>query len=243
MSESTEAIITLSGRNIPYHIVRSRRAKRLRLAVSDAGVSVTLPVGVKISEAEKMLQQHGEWVLAMLERVGQRKAKARSLPSDVILLRGEIKQIQVIEELERLARVRVEESADRLALYVPAGSGKDGRAMALPWLKAMARSAIETSVRKQAGRLGVSYRRITIRDQKTRWGSCSTSGTLSFNWRLIMAPPWVLEYVVVHELAHLKQANHSAAFWQVVAGVYPEYKQARDWLRKNSSLLRPVLNR
>ena len=78
---------------------------------------------------------------------------------------------------------------------------------------------------------GGSYSRITIRDQKTRWGSCSAKGTLSFNWRLMLAPPTVLDYVIVHELCHLTYMNHSAAFWRKVESVYPDYRTARKWLK------------
>lgn len=78
---------------------------------------------------------------------------------------------------------------------------------------------------------GGSYNRITIRDQKTRWGSCSAKGTLSFNWRLMLAPPTVLDYVIVHELCHLTYMNHSAAFWRKVEAVYPDYRTARKWLK------------
>ena len=78
---------------------------------------------------------------------------------------------------------------------------------------------------------GGSYSRITIRDQKTRWGSCSAKGTLSFNWRLMLAPPTILDYVVVHELCHLTYMNHSAAFWKKVESVYPDYRTARKWLK------------
>ena len=78
---------------------------------------------------------------------------------------------------------------------------------------------------------GGSYNRITIRDQKTRWGSCSAKGTLSFNWRLMLAPPAILDYVIVHELCHLTYMNHSAAFWRKVESVYPDYRTARKWLK------------
>ncbi|MBO5209101.1 MAG: M48 family metallopeptidase [Lachnospiraceae bacterium] len=80
---------------------------------------------------------------------------------------------------------------------------------------------------------GGQYARITIRDQKTRWGSCSGNGTLSFNWRLMLAPPAILDYVVVHELCHLTHMNHSAAFWAAVESVYPDYKTARKWLKEH----------
>lgn len=84
---------------------------------------------------------------------------------------------------------------------------------------------------------GGNYNRITIRDQKTRWGSCSAKGTLSFNWRLMLAPPAILDYVVVHELCHLTHMNHSAAFWQKVESIYPDYHAARKWLKDHGQEL------
>lgn len=84
---------------------------------------------------------------------------------------------------------------------------------------------------------GGAYKRITIRDQKTRWGSCSAKGTLSFNWRLMLAPPAILDYVVVHELCHLTHMDHSAAFWQAVETVYPDYRNARKWLKDHGQEL------
>lgn len=84
---------------------------------------------------------------------------------------------------------------------------------------------------------GGEYQKITIRDQKTRWGSCSSSGTLSFNYRLMLAPPRVLDYVVVHELCHLTHMNHSAAFWEMVASILPDYKEHRKWLKEHGDSL------
>lgn len=88
-----------------------------------------------------------------------------------------------------------------------------------------------------AERMQVSYKRITIRDQKTRWGSCSAAGNLNFNWRLVLAPREVLDYVVIHELAHRIEMNHSAAFWRIVEAEMPDYRKFRDWLKKNGSFL------
>ena len=88
-----------------------------------------------------------------------------------------------------------------------------------------------------AKRMGVTYNRITIREQKTRWGSCSSAGNLNFNWRLVLAPREVLDYVVIHELAHRREMNHSAAFWRIVEAEMPDYRKYRDWLKKNGSFL------
>ena len=239
MNESIEAFTTIAGRRIAYLIVHSKRAKRLRVTVKDAKITVTLPAGVRANEAEKMLQQHSAWLLKHLDAVPRRRVPAKTLPTNVILLHGEATRIEVIQEPERQSRVRVEEKTGRLVVRVPAGTREPPRRLVIPWLKQQARDEIEVVVRRQAARMGVTYKTISIRDQRTRWGSCSNMGSLSFNWRLVMAPPAVLEYVVIHELAHRKQQNHSKAFWQVVAQYYPDYKAVRVWLRGNASLLRP----
>ncbi len=94
-----------------------------------------------------------------------------------------------------------------------------------------ARELVGMIVDDEAAALGVSYRRVEIRGQRTRWGSCSALGTLSFNWRLVLAPFEVLDYVVVHELCHLRQPDHSSRFWQLVASRRPQWRLQRDWLR------------
>ena len=96
---------------------------------------------------------------------------------------------------------------------------------------------IEERVAYYARIMGVTYQRISMRNQKTRWGSCSTKGTLSFNWRLMLAPPAILDYVVVHELCHLTHMNHSPAFWQAVGQVCPDYKECHKWLREHGQEL------
>ena len=100
-------------------------------------------------------------------------------------------------------------------------------------LRERARSVLAQRTAYFARQIGVTYGRITVRDQKTRWGSCSQTGTLNFNFRLILAPPEVLDYVVVHELCHRRQMNHSAQFWQEVAQVLPDYRKRKAWLTEN----------
>lgn len=102
-----------------------------------------------------------------------------------------------------------------------------------------ARARFESRVAYYHRRTGGSYTSITVRDQKSRWGSCSSRGTLSFNYRLIFAPPVILDYVVVHELCHLTHMNHSKDFWNMVAGFMPEYKEYRKWLRDHGHELTP----
>ncbi len=105
------------------------------------------------------------------------------------------------------------------------------------WYRAQARALVEERVRRFAAQYGFSYRQLRITSARTRWGSCSARGTLSFTWRLVMAPQECIDYVVVHELAHLRVANHSPAFWREVEAILPDYKDRRKWLRVNGRLL------
>jgi predicted metal-dependent hydrolase len=100
------------------------------------------------------------------------------------------------------------------------------------WYREQARTAVSGAVARDAGRLGVTYRSLAIRDQRTRWGSCSARGALSFNWRLVLAPTDVLDYVVVHELCHRLRHDHSRAFWSLVAAARPTFRRERDWLAR-----------
>ena len=131
------------------------------------------------------------------------------------------------KEMERRAAEREEKRKN-----MPRWSEEDYRSCRLEAEKALGeRTAFFAKV------MGIDYGRITVRNQKTRWGSCSAKGTLSFNWRLMLAPPAILDYVVVHELCHLTHMNHSAAFWQAVEAVYPDYRSARRWLKEHGQEL------
>jgi len=121
---------------------------------------------------------------------------------------------------------------DEIRASIPRPSRKLLRDDLQDWLMGHASRTIDRVVRREAARIGVDYGRLTIRDQKTKWGSCTKSGNLSFNWRLILFPPSILKYVVVHELCHLRHFNHSSRYWALVARHYPKYEEAVEWLRR-----------
>lgn len=102
-------------------------------------------------------------------------------------------------------------------------------------LKEQARMVLTAKTDEYAKQIGVAYTKIRIGNQKTRWGSCSSRGTISYNWRLIMMPEAIMDYVVVHELCHLKEMNHSVRFWKLVASILPDYQECREWLKKNGN--------
>ena len=222
---------------IQYQLRVSTRARRLRITVSADGVVVTIPRGITHADAQKFLLEHSGWITAQLDKMS-RHGSRNQLPEDVLLWQGSPVQLQRIEEPGRKSRAKVEQANSRLRVYLPVGSKISTREAAQSWMRAESRQMIEKMVVEQARRMGARPKAISIRDQRTRWGSCSSRGGLSFNWRLVMTPPWVMEYVVVHELAHLFQPNHSKDFWMEVGRYFPDYKAARTWLRKNGPVLK-----
>jgi len=243
MTAAEQRQITLRGKTIAYQLKESSRSSRVRISVSDGGVALVIPSGFPPRQGEAFLHKNADWVLQQLDKHQKRAAKSQhnTLPPDVILLKGTPTQVIIVEEAQRKSRVRVDAANGKLIVRTPVGTPGVAPAGLESFLRGLARHQVEQTVFAEAQRMRVRPSSIIIRDQKTRWGSCSSRGTLSFNWRLIMVPPTILEYVVIHELAHMVVPNHSTDFWAVVARFYPAYKEARSWLRRNSSLLHPKM--
>lgn len=229
---------TLRGVPVAYDVRRSGRARRARIDVDLRGVHVVVPRGSGI-DPEGLLRANAEWVVerqAAFEAEREAIPERQFEPGATFPYRGEDHEVVVERRSKsvvgddgtatstgaatlRLARHHVVETSVERALEC--------------LYRRKAREAFEEAAERYAPRIGVEYGRIEVRNQRTRWGSCSSNGTLSLNWRLVMAPPEVLEYVVVHELAHLREPNHSAAFWAVVEDQLPDYGDRRRWLREN----------
>lgn len=212
---------------IPVLLRRSRRARRISLRVSrlDGRVSLTLPVGVPEREGLDFVTAKENWVRGQL---AQR-------PEQVMVAMGS----QVMLEGRTLT---IDEGAGRSvtvsggSLLVPGPIDKTPVRIQA-FLKQIARDRLAAACDRYATRLGRPYTRITLRDTRSRWGSCSSAGALMFSWRLVMAPASVLEYVAAHEVAHLAELNHSRAFWDKVENIHGPYREQRDWLRNNGEVL------
>lgn len=220
--------LAVSGIEAPVELRRHPSARRMTLRVHQARrvVLVTMPMRCRIEEADRFLQSNIEWV--------QRRLK--SLPKSVeiddgikIPLRGVVHE--VVYEPDRKTGSIVEIRRNRgIAILSVRGDGSSAPRRLLDWLQAEARRDLDAAVLMHARRLGLRARRLSIRDQGSRWGSCSSNGALSFSWRLVMAPPHVLDYVAAHEVAHLREMNHSDRFWALVKSTMPEMDVARAWL-------------
>jgi len=204
-----------------YSVRRSSRARRSRLTITDDGATVVvLPLRAPDQEAADLVARHHSWIKRHQTRLMDQRICLATRPSLAV---GRAVTINGVTQV-----IRAGTAAQRSAL--------EDR------LRREARSVIGQHVAIHAPELGVSVRRVTIRDQRTRWGSASRRGTLSFSWRLVMCPPEVLDYVVVHELAHLRVAGHSTEFWRLVDRHVIDSRAARRWLREHHHELRHALD-
>jgi len=217
----------LVAQELAYTVRRSARARRVRVRVDPhAGVEVVLPARARDREAEQAIAELRPWIerrlaaaAAAVDRLARPAGTVPLLGVDLVLR-------------PQPGRTRVHRRGDEL--LVPAD---DPRAALERWYRRMARAEIAPRLDEVTAALGRSYGPLTIRDQRTRWGSCSTSGAMSFNWRLLLGPPEVLDYVVWHEACHLVVMDHSPRFWGLLARHLPDHRQPRRWLRANGSAL------
>jgi predicted metal-dependent hydrolase len=229
--------MTLAGRTVPYSLTTSDRARQPRLIVAPgAGLRVVTPLGYDRDRLHDFILRRQGWILKHLDRFAALPAPPAAdapLPEHIPFL-GALHAVRVTVVPGKRATVM----HDGQAFTITVPDAEAARPALEAWLRAAARFAIATQVASRAAEMGLAYGRVAIRDQKTRWGSCSRAGNLNFNWRLVLAPSAVLDYVIVHELAHRVEMNHSARFWRVVARSCPDYGTHRVWLRTRGAELR-----
>lgn len=213
--------------DITLSLRRSARARRITLRISqlDGRVTLTLPTRTSEREAMAFAAQKQDWI---------RKHLANRLVDVPVALGAVIPVAGRARTVMSGAGRSVQLTDD--ALFVPGAPDTVAR-RALGFLKTQARDRLAAASDAYAARLGRSYASITIRDTRSRWGSCSSAGKLMYSWRLILAPSPVLDYVVAHEVAHLSQMNHSPAFWAEVERIHGPYGDLRRWLQREGNAL------
>ena len=226
------AEVVLDGRRVRYTLRRSPRARWISCWIRpETGLVVTVPSGGAPEHAEAFLKRHRRWVFRELARLERQFA---TLPhawpyGAKLLYRGQAHQ--VVLQHGRPGRVDYRSDERQLVVTAPSAGIAGARQVLQRWLKQEAAAVLNERVKAVGQRMGLQANRIYVRNLRCRWGSCWPGGSLSFNYRLVMAPPRILEYVVVHELAHLRQPNHSPAFWAIVGEHLEDHRQARAWLR------------
>ncbi|GAB4504279.1 MAG: SprT family zinc-dependent metalloprotease [Anaerolineales bacterium] len=215
-----------------YRLVRSKRRTLALVIERDGTLTVRAPLRMAEARVRHFIEARSDWI----KRKQAEAAKEAPVPHQFV--EGEL-----FHFLGKTFPLRlVPDPAPALVMdgdcfRLSRSRQPDGRALFTAWYRAQARTILTARLEHFACSQDVKPARLRISSARTRWGSCSRVGTLSFSWRLVMAPPQVVDYVIVHELAHLREMNHSRAFWALVEGMLPDYKQRRAWLRKNGHSL------
>jgi predicted metal-dependent hydrolase len=218
---------TVSSAMIPYQVRRSDRARRVRVSVDlERGVEVVLPRRAAEREAVAAIAELRPWIERRYAELERTRLAVAARGETVPYLGRPLRLIA------QPGRIRVHRRGD--ALLVPT---TERRAALERWFRRAARTEIEPRADGACALVGTSYSRLTIRGQRTRWGSCSPAGALSFNWRLLMAPEPVLDYVVWHEVCHLQVMDHSPRFWKLLERCCPGYREQVRWLKRNGATL------
>ena len=227
--------VEIAGRDVVVAVRRNARAKRLILRVDHvAGHPVlTLPARTGLTQGERFLANHAGWLEQQLRGV------APTTPltdGSVFPLRGEPCRIR---HGGGRGLVVLEANGGMPCLSVP-GDPEFLQRRAIEWLKREAKRDLEVAVARHARSIARTPAGVRIADPKSRWGSCSPDAILTFSWRLVLAPPWVLDYLAAHEVAHLKEMNHGPRFWSLVERLYPGHAAARDWLNREGVALSAI---
>jgi len=211
---------------------RHRQARRytLRIQATTREVILTIPPRGTLREAGEFARQHGGWIAA---RLGRLPEAAPFVDGTVLPLRGVPHRIVHRSGMRGTVWTEVGAAGERLLCVAGEAPHIDRRVG--DYLRREARRDLDAASRRHAAALGVAVKRVTVRDQSSRWGSCSTTGMLSFSWRLILAPSAVLTYLAAHEVAHLIEMNHSPRFWRLVQRICPDHDRAKAWLDAHGS--------
>jgi len=232
-------IIELGGREISYTIVPSKRARHPFIRVdAQMGLTLVKPCGMSLQNIPEIMQCKSSWILKKLDKYNAAACRAGRPIRDggTADLLGSSYRIKTVVTGHQ--RSRVVREAGSINIFISEKGSDSPSGLLKIWYKDMAREIIVRQVQKHAAKMAVQYNRISIRDQKTRWGSCSGRKNLSFNWRIIMAPLEVLDYLVLHELCHLIELNHSKKFWAHLADVCPDFMERKRWLSAEGLRLR-----
>jgi len=213
------------------------RARNFRLRISSNGEPVlSVPARGNIKDAKEFLNRQKGW---LIKRLNERPEPVAFIDGAQFPIRAQVYQIFGTGKLRGQVEILTHEQEILLKtpkLLVPGGEKHMARRLR-DWLKKEAYDDLEKASRQHAKTLGVSFSSISIKGQSSRWGSCSSAGRINYNWRLIMAPDFVLDYVAAHEVAHLCEMNHSKAFWDKVRLTLPQMERGRDWLKENGNQL------
>lgn len=227
---------------VRVRVRRSRRTRHVRLHIDEHGeVTASVPARFAAHRIDPIVQERADWLHDVLTRM-----ELKSRDTQVDLERGDPVRWfgrWLPTELERggkraVVRYLLDEEEGRELLHLRVPDGDDPHDALVAWYRREARTVFEERTAYWAAKFGLEYGKVSVREQRTRWGSCTHRGDLSFNWRLVLAPVWVLDSIIVHELCHIEELNHSDRFWALVDERFPRHVEASEWLRVHGAALR-----
>ncbi len=219
--------------NLMIPIDRIQRSRRRSIALRierDGSLTVCAPLQATELEIRQVVEKHAAWIHKTRDKLRERNLITREktyADGELFWYLGQQYPLQLVEGAKTPLELTNHFRLDRRALVNPQGVFKN-------WYRQQARALLTARVEKYAAQYGFQYKNLRITSARTRWGSCTSRGTLSFPWRLVMAPLVVIDYVVIHELVHTRLPHHGPLFWQQVAAIVPDYKEKRKWLEENS---------
>ncbi len=233
-------------KNIEYSVKRGKRRKTVAIAINpEAQVIVRVPIFLSQDRIESIVGKKYRWILEKqryFRQLATLYPKKEFVSGEQLLLFGRRYRLKVQEEREQKIEAPSLEGR-RISVCYNKNLAPDKRRQEIEhcltkWYFAMAKDIVRDRIQRYSQFIGVKPKEIKIKDQEKRWGSCSSNGVLRFNWRIAMSPVSIIDYIVVHELCHLKVKSHSADFWKQVGMVLPDYQRRREWLRNNSAMVR-----
>lgn len=224
--------IKLCGQKVDFRLINSKSARKLRVRVGMGGVEVVQPAMREVEEVNTFLCSNESWIVEQLERVERFRTvrlPRRSCAVE-ILFRGEPTVVEVMEVAHRKGANKVVLEQGRIVIVKGSASPTPPARSLENWLRKQARIEFERQIDAVTHNLKRMPQKVYVKGQRTKWGNCSSRQNLSFNWRLIMAPYFVLRYIVTHEVVHLALPDHSKKFWLTVQSICPETERAKQWL-------------
>lgn len=248
--KNLSGIMRIANREFTYHVVYSKRRKTVQIKLlSPLSVQITAPLGYSLLNAEKLLLSKRKWLTAhsiQLEEHSKSPFNRGVEPGESLLYLGRPYLLTVAPG----AFPDVALESEQIVVRIPISSESKGHspqsrrigALLKSWYGKQAAQVLLEKTQYWAKIIGVHPRQIRIKEQRSRWGSCSSLGNINYNWRIIMAPPLVIDYLVIHELCHLLELNHTAKFWALVKFYQPNYELQRSWLKHHGKILNRVID-
>lgn len=227
--------LIIKDQTIPYEERRSVRYRRITLSILEDRVRISAPINVSAKQLRDLLRVKQEWILKhWLAKLEKQKPSVRYIDGEQFLYLGKAVELKIIRY--RLKRIQVFLEGQVLVVNLPQDLPDQDYELNVKtalktWYKVQARKVLQEKLDKQAKKMQVIYHAFRLKEQKTSWGSCSSKGNLNLNWRIIMAPDPAIDYIIIHELAHLTFLNHSKQFWQKVAEFMPDYAEWKKWFK------------